>query len=227
MRHLRLVGPLLLLSASALAVELRNDGFESGMSAGFQGGFCPGEIAAARLIPTGGTSYRVNNVTFLFGGASGTRTITLDLYDDSAGTVSPGAPLHSDDYEVTGADDAFSQIDLSASAITGTGPFRVGIELTATGFPSVARDSEGAGQTYPERNFLDAYEGTCTTPLGWQMSPALIVRDWVIRADVSVMGGGAADGGTSNPDGGTSNPDGGTGDPCNVNSECPPGMYCD
>ncbi|MBK7672425.1 MAG: hypothetical protein IPJ24_13755 [bacterium] len=156
---------------------VQNDSFVPGQSAGFQGGFVAGETAAARLLPTGTFPQQVSAVRFLFGGAAGTRTVTLRIWDDPTGAAAPGVELYSGDFEVTAADNALQELDLSAAALTVGGPFRVGIEFQHDGTPSVARDGDGitAG-----RNFMDVMG------FGWADAALFgITGDWIIRA---VMG---------------------------------------
>lgn len=154
---------------------VQNDSFAPGQSAAFQSGFVTGETAAARLVPPGPFPLQVNAVRFLFGGAVGTRTITLHIWDDPGGAVVPGTELYSGDYEVVGADDALQEIDLTTLDLVVAGPFRVGIEFQHDGAPSVARDN---GLT-AGRNFVDV------SGLGWVGSETLgVAGDWIIRAVV-------------------------------------------
>lgn len=162
--------------------EVRNDGFEPGQSAGFQSGFVAGETGAARLVPTGTFPQQLGAVRFLFGGATGTRTVTLRVWDDDLVSAAPGVELFSGDFEVTAADNALQELDLSGAGVLVDGPFRVGIEFQHSGLPSIARDSDGitAG-----RNFID--------PLGfgWMDAAALgVTGDWIIRGVMSAPGAG-------------------------------------
>ena len=156
---------------------VQNDSFVPGQSAGFQSGFVAGETAAARLLPIGTFPQQVSAVRFLFGGAAGTRTVTLRIWDDPTGAAAPGVELFSGDFEVTAADNALQELDLSAAALMVGGPFRVGIEFQHDGTPSVARDGDGitAG-----RNFIDVMG------FGWADAALFgVTGDWIIRA---VMG---------------------------------------
>ena len=59
---------------------------------GFQGGFVAGEIGASRFVaPEAGRT--LLKVQLLYGGATAQRTVTLRVFDDSAGTDAPGAEL--------------------------------------------------------------------------------------------------------------------------------------
>lgn len=155
---------------------VQNDGFLPGQSAGFQSGFVAGETAAARLLPSGPYPLQVTAVRFLFGGATGTRTITLHVWDDPAGNAAPGTELYSGDFQVTASDNALQELDLTAAALTVNGPFRVGIEFQHSGAPSVARDNDGITSG---RNFVDVMG------FGWVDAASLgVTGDWIIRAVV-------------------------------------------
>ena len=186
-----------LASAAALGedLEIRNDGWSSGGAAGFQAGFVSGEIAAVRLAPAGPFPCTVERVRFLFGGATGTRTVSVHVWDDGAGSDSPGTELFSGSYQVTASNDVLQEFQLGVSGVSVSGPIRVGIEFTQAGVPSVARDADGltAG-----RNFVMA-QGA-----GWLKAESLGVSgDWIIRAmagcddsDRFVRGDANADRGT-------------------------------
>jgi hypothetical protein len=180
--------------------EVGNDGWLPGGVAAFQAGFVAGEIAAARLVPSGPFPCAVKGVRFLFGGASGTRTVKLHVWDDAAGTDASGTEIYSGSFQVTASDNALQTIDLSSAGVAVSGPFRVGIEFTQAGTPSVARDDDGitAG-----RNFVLA------SGIGWLEAGALgITGDWIIRATVDCAGGVRFVRGDANADGGTDISDG-------------------
>src|SRR5687767_14939760 len=142
MRAITLIPLAALTLAARLAsaqTELKNDGFMDNDNVGFQSGFVTGEIGAVRLNP-GGAGLQVQYVRFLFGGATGTRTITLHIWDDQAGGANPGTEIFSGDYDVTASDSAMQEIDLRADNVFVLGEFRVGIELQHNGTPSLARD---------------------------------------------------------------------------------------
>jgi len=195
-----------LLAGTANAdTELQNDGFNSGDQAAFEGGFVSGEIGAARFVaPEAG--HELLKVHLLFGGGStATPTVTLHVWDDTAGTDAPGSELFAGDFQLMGSDSAMQELVLP-STVTLTQQFRVGIEFHHSGAPSIARDNDGT--IAQDKNYMMA-QG-----LGWTKSATLgLSGDWIIRA---VISGGAA------PDGG-----GTTGGSCAGNADCPVGNFCD
>lgn len=206
----------------ANADTLQNDGFVAGDAAGFQAGFVAGEEGAVELTPPSANPWKLDNVQFLFGGAVATQTVTLNIYADSAG-ADPGAVLFTADYQVTGADNALSEIDLGADNVVVTGDFRVGIAFQHAGLPSIARDDDGS--IAATKNFIEV-DG-----IGWVQSNLVgLTGDWVIRANATEQGGTpTADAGPSAPDAGVSGtPDAGatTDDTCTLNSDCTNGSYC-
>lgn len=185
-----LAGGLFLLAAAPAAraqeVILKNDGFVDGQPVGFQGGFVVGEMAGSRLTPAGPFPMQVTRVQFLFGGASGTRTVTLHVWNDTGGGSTPGTEIFSNDYSVTASDVAMQEIDLSGDGVFVNGTFRVGIEFQHSGYPSVARDGDGNIQA--ARNFIYASMGA------WFDSQLFgLSGDWIIRAGVQPLGGGGGD----------------------------------
>jgi hypothetical protein len=174
-------------------VTLQNDGFESGQALGAQGGFDPGEIGASRFVAPG-PGRTLQSVLLFFGGASGTRTVTLHVWDDTAGTNAPGAELFSADFDLTGSDQNLSSIDVSAMNIIVPQQFRVGIELQTAGLPSLARDVDNS--IAQDRNYLF---GNVGLGLQWYRSSDLgLLGDWILRAVVSGSAGGP-DGGYRRP----------------------------
>ena len=166
------------IPADASDITLQNDGYTSGQSAVFQGGFSAGEIGAVRLSPPGTFSRQLKEVLFLFGGAPGQAQVLLRIYDDSAGTLAPGNELFSNTYLINASDNAMQSIDLTAENIVISGDIRVGIEFVDGGFPSIARDDDG--NINGSVNFIYA------TPLGWAQSDTYgLTGDWIIRAVVS------------------------------------------
>lgn len=126
------VGP-----AAAQETLLQNDGYVSGQAVAFQSGFTATDMAASRFVPAGTGPWRVNRVHFLFGGSTATQTITLHVYDDTAGTLVPGTELFVGDFSVTGSNTEMQEADLTSSNVQVAGPFRVAIEFQHSGFPSV------------------------------------------------------------------------------------------
>jgi len=220
---------LLICAAAAGAradVELKNDGFTGNGQVSAQGGFAPGEMAASRFTaPSAGRTLK--SVTFFFGGGAGTRAITLHVYDDTAQTVAAGAELYVGEYDATGSDSALSSIDLTALNLTVPANFRVAIEASTVGAPSIARDLDGI---MANRNFLfgDLSGGSNFV---WNHSEPLIAGDWIIRATVSDDGNPPVDAGVDAPGGGPDaagiGPDAGGGGTCAGNGDCAVGNYCD
>ncbi len=214
------VSPLLLLAylfpTTAFAeVELKNDSFVSGGNATLESGFAMGEIGAARFTaPDAGRT--LLKVQFLFGGATTNRTITLKVFDDSAGTPDPGGVLYSNDFQVTGSDSAMQEIAVTDMQVVLPQTFRVGIEFgqgcpaapNPCGNPTMMRDQDGATAN---KNFIFTSDGM------WVSSTAFFNGDWIIRAIVSDTGSGLPGG-----DGGMT-----TGGTCTGNPDCPAGQFCD
>ncbi len=226
-----LVGLLGLLgSSSAHAEILQLDSFQTGNAAGFQAGFIVGEAGAVRLKTNDSGDWQLTRVLLLFGGATTQETVTLNVYAGSQ-TASPGALLFSGDFQVTGSNENMSELNLSAENLIVSGNFRVSIAFQHAGLPSIARDDDGTIAT--ALNFMDA------SGVGWINSNlAGLTGDWIIRADVTKLGGGASDAGpisdasTSTPDSGTdanssANPDAGSsGESCSLHSDCERGAHC-
>lgn len=190
----------LLFAPAALAQEeLKNDGFADGGTAGFQSGFVAGEMAASRFVsPAAGLT--VVKVQLLFGGEmnGAKQQIKLHVWDDAALADEPGDELYSGIYELTAADDALQELDLTEGNFVVDGAFRVGVELLHDGLPSVARDSDGTISA--DKNFLFA-DG-----LGWKQSADLgVTGDWILRAfvDEPGFGGSGGAGGTGGAGGST------------------------
>jgi hypothetical protein len=196
----------------AAAEELKNDGFQSGNMAVFQGGFVSGEAGASRFVaPEAGRT--LQKVTFLFGGATTQKTVTLKVWDDTAGQDAPGAELFAGDFQIMGNDSAFQQSDLSGNNITLPQQFRVGIFFQHDGFPSIARDTD---------NTIAADKNYIFTGGSWVRSQTLsLTGDWVIRAEISP-------GGSTLPDAGvTVDAPPNSGGACTGNAQCAVGQYCD
>lgn len=170
-------------SLHADTVEVRNDGFDPGDSAAFQGGFGAGEIAAASLV-TPCAPANLNAVRLLYGGADGTRTVTIVIYDDTAATTLPGAPLDAVDVQLTRNDSTLADIDLADRSIALPARFRVGIQFKDDALPSIARDLDGTIDD--AKNFVRLNDGGSGQ---WVRSDDIgIHTDWIIRAVVDCDG---------------------------------------
>jgi MYXO-CTERM domain-containing protein len=204
-----------LASSAGAQVELVNDNCGSGCTAAFEAGFASGEIGAARF-DAAMAGLQLLKVHLIFGGQStAMRTMTVKVYDDSAGTVAPGVELASMDYTLTGNDMAIQEVDLSASNVTVPQQFRVGLVFpagcaAACGAPTIARDAT------PPEHINDNY--IFGIPGGWVTAHSQgVTGNWIIRAVVSGSGSGGSGGG---------GPDAGTGGTCTSNVQCPSGQYC-
>jgi MYXO-CTERM domain-containing protein len=193
----------------AYALELKNDSWVDNTAADFMGGFAVGEIGASRFVaPDPGR--QLLKLQLLFGpDAASPSTITVHVWDDSAGADAPGTELFTGDYQIMGSSSAIHDIDIAATMnVAVPAQFRVGIEFHNKGAPSIACDTNG---NQAGKNFIK--EST----LGWTKSSTLgVPGDWIIRAFVSDVG-------SPSPDAGA----GGTGAACNGNPDCPAGQYCD
>lgn len=223
MRSLTILVCLWLTTSTAFAqIELKNDGFVTGAQVAYQSGFCTNEIGASRfLAPAGGR--QLLKVRFLFGSTTETKTVTIKVWDDAAGTTAPGAELFSGEFQVTGSANAIVEGDLSTMNVIVPAQFRVGVMYQHNGSPGIARDNDGT--IAADKNYVLA-DASCNAggPYTWFRSNMIgLTGDWVIRTEISASGGGPGDAGTG--DGG---PDAsGVGDPCNSNAQCPLGQHCD
>ncbi|HVV83414.1 MAG TPA: hypothetical protein VHE35_10100, partial [Kofleriaceae bacterium] len=225
-----------LLASVALArsahaqLELKNDGFTTGAQVDFEGGFHDGEIGASRFLAPG--PRQLQAVQLLFGGNTATRTITLQIWDDSQGGSDPGAMIYEGDFELTGANDAMQSLDLSGENVFVPAQFRAGIQFQGApdvdlGYPSIARDIDGS--IAADKNYLYA---VVAGQFHWYRSKDLGLQgDWVIRAVVADSGGTpdagvTIDASPGTPDAGGGGPDAGGGS-CNGNGDCDVGEYCD
>lgn len=170
-------------------VELKNDGFVDGGTVGVQSGFIANEAGAATLVaPDAGR--QLLHVQLII---ASSQTVTLKVWDDTAGTVDPGGELMSEDFQVTGSMQALNELTPSTPP-TVPARFRVGVVFQTNNVPTIARDDDGT--VAGDRNFILA-DG-----LGWQRSTTLgLTGDWIIRAIVS--GSPPMVDGAANPDAGT------------------------
>jgi MYXO-CTERM domain-containing protein len=201
-----------MLGTARAETELKNDSFVSGQAAGFQAGFITGEMGASRFIaPEAGR--QVLKVQLLFGGGStATQTVTLKIFDDTAGTNAPGGELFTGEFSLMGSDQAIHELVLPA-AITVPMQFRVAVQFMHNGAPSIARDNDG----------LDAAKNYIFAPGagGWFRSQTLgLTGDWVIRAIIT-------DGGVAPVDGAPGDAGVVPGGDCSGNPDCPTGQFCE
>jgi hypothetical protein len=163
-------------NASGELITLQRDGFVGGAAA-FQAGFAEGEVAAVRFEPPGPFPMNVTELQFMFGDVAVQSVITVYIWEDAAGSNVPGAEIYSGGFLATGSAAVLNSINLVAAGVQVNGPFRVGLEFTHTGLPSVARDTDGTIDT--ANNFIRA------NGVGWYPSSLFgVTGDWILRAVV-------------------------------------------
>jgi hypothetical protein len=212
------VGFVLALSRFAGAdVTLQNDNFQSGDVAAFEAGFGLNDVGASRFIaPDAGRQLLKAQV--IFGPDSNPAgmmsTMTLKVYDDTAGGAAPGTELYSMDFQLVASSSALQEMDVSAGNVIVPQQFRVGLVFQHAGSPGLARDTTGTNHT--AMNYI--YD----TTLGWQTAASFGVQgNWIFRAVVSgTATGGGADAGIPAD---ASN----VGATCTSNAQCNTGEFCD
>lgn len=184
---------LVSLPAFADVYTLFNDSVEDGDEVAFQQGFASGESAGVTLGPVSDT-FTVRKVQFLFGPAGPPVTVNVAVHAD-VGTDTPGALLYQGNYEITPADNALHEIDLTGEDVEHIGPgsIRVVIGVMHDGAPGVARDEDGCQRGL---NWIEL-----ASPSSWVSSCEQGVEgDWVVRAEIdgpALPGeGGAGQGGS-------------------------------
>jgi hypothetical protein len=164
-------------SAGAATEELRLDGFDPS-GALISAYNAPGDIVAVRLVPTITCPCWLENVQLLFAGSTATETVVIRIWDDPGGSADPGTELFAGSVDLTGSNVTLQFVDFSAAEGMVTEPFRVGIEFTHTGFPSVACDDD---DTIDEANNFFFFES-----LGnWYESSLFVTGDWIVRATIT------------------------------------------
>jgi hypothetical protein len=154
---------------------LASDSFVSAAPALFTSSFEATETAAARFVPAAPCPCPLEDVRFLFGGEVNDKVVTLHVWDDSALTDAPGSELFAAEYALTPDDQSLQVIDISAAALSVTGPYRVGIEFQHDATPSVAVDDDGLTLG---RNFVNL-NGS-----GWEEASSS--GDFILRSSMDV-----------------------------------------
>lgn len=156
--------------------ELKNDGYTSGTPI-FLNGFQAGEEGAVTLVGPN-KDFKLLSVMFFYGGTgSQPRDAILKIYEEQDSVV-PGAVLYSANHHLTPSQDEMLDVDLSGQNLTfsASDDFRISLEFSDSGYPSIARDSDGSVDV--DKNFFkDASGWTVSTNKG-------INGDWIIRAMV-------------------------------------------
>ncbi len=170
--------------ATAAVKELANDSFVGMGSITCQIGFVEGESAAVKLTADPGDyPYQIRKVRMLVCPASTAGYVILRISEDNTGTVLPGPVIYEEIVQVTGADDALNEVDLTANNITiPSGSVRVELEwYQAGGPPGVAHDLDGF---VPNANYIYAW----IDPPGfwsWFYADQLgVVGDWIVRMEI-------------------------------------------
>lgn len=182
-------GVLLLLLAiplvsTAQEETLQIDGFSTGQPVNFQAGFFTEEMGAVRLVPTLNCPCKLESITLVYGGGTGTFNVGVHIWND-VGTVDPGSQLFNGTSFLTGSNDSLNLIDLSAEDIEVNGPIRVGIEMLTIGtggLPSLATDVDGINAP---ANFIYAFSLSLFDYEWKQSSDFGVSGDWIIRATIS------------------------------------------
>ena len=210
------IGVTVAVIASAHAdVTLQNDGFSSGGTAAFKQGFGVGDMGASSFLAPA-PARQLLKVQLLYGGMNTmTKTVTFKVWDDTAGTAAPGTELYSMDFQLTGADSAIQEIDVTADNVIVPQQFRAGLLFPYAGAPSIARDTDGS--IMAGKNFI--YDAPSAM---WHDSKDLFLQgDWIIRAVISGTSTGADAGVNPTPDAST------VGATCTSNAQCSVGEFCD
>ncbi len=177
------IGMVLALTAAAPATaaikELSNDSFAGSGSVTCQIGFVEGESAAVKLTADPADyPYQVKKVRMLVCPSSTSGFVILRINEDNTGTVLPGALIYEEIVQVTGADDALNELDLSLQAIVITsGSIRVELEWFQNSPPGIANDLDGY---VPNANYIYA-----NPPGAWFFANQLgVMGDWIIRMEI-------------------------------------------
>lgn len=178
---------LVALPANAVEMELKHDGFTDNGQAVCQQGFAIDDEAGSTF--THDQPFRLLRMHFLFCGADTMETVTARVYRETGGSV-PGEMLYEADYQIQGADNALSEIDLTQANLTfGAGEsFRFTLRLQHDGTPGLANDTDGVGAA----NTSWIYD---TLSSSWAQASAFGVNgDWIMRAtiDAEMSGSGGA-----------------------------------
>ena len=198
----------LTLSVSQASAEVyQNDGFEDNTAVGFQGGFVLDEQAAVCFSPPEEDfPLQLTAIRLIYGGGALGSTLAANFRVFGAGgNGSPPADMiHMfEDIELTSANDAMSELDITPAGITVNSSFCVSIESQHAGLPSIARDNDGTIDA--GNNWIYAIDPISMEPLGWIQSALFgLEGDWIIRVvGEPGSGGGTRDTGAGGRDTGT------------------------
>lgn len=208
-------GFLTLSAGQASAEVYQNDGFEDNTAVGFQGGFILDEQAAVCFDPPEDHyPIQLTAIRLIYGGGALGSTLAANFRVFAAGGNGspPSDMIHMfEDIELTSANDAMNELDITPAGITVRAPFCVSVESQHAGLPSIARDSDGTIDA--GNNWIYAIDPIGGTPLGWLQSSLFgLEGDWVIRVvGEPGSGSGTRDTGAGGRDTGSGGRDTGTG----------------
>ena len=158
------------------SADFSHDTYTAGGTANYQAGFEKDEIAASSFGPLV-NPFTVESVSLLFGGSTETRNVIVNIYNDN-GTANPGSKVFSKTFSLVGSDN-LQTIDLSGEDIRfEKGSFRVGIQMTKAGVPSIATDDNSdykANKNWVKVNTLGTWKATTTLSIS---------GNWILRASV-------------------------------------------
>jgi len=206
--------------ASAAPVTLQNDTFKgSSSSVPVQGGFAAGEGFAAVFTPPS-YPFVVKKVQVLIapgpGGLPSTKKFVLTIYNDKAGSLTPGTALFQGDVDITSSTTALTEIDVTSTLVSaGTGDIRMAFVQSHKGTPSIVRDM---GPRKAKKNLL---YGNIGAGLNWYWLDTLsglglhIPGNWIIRVIGDAHGTTTGDSGTVKLDGSSTTTDTGVAQPDN------------
>jgi MYXO-CTERM domain-containing protein len=174
---------LLAFPSSAIAGYklLKNDGFESGMHAAFQGGFGDGECWGVVYVPDPGDyPFEWVAVDALIGGSSMHAMFDIAFYELNSSNLANATRIDDSAIYLTGSSSSYQRIDLQDAKLEVTLPTvesgNVAVAMCLeghSGYPAIARDTDG--MAHANRNYIFAHGAW------YQSSMFLLTGDWIQR----------------------------------------------
>ena len=178
------------LKADGTLVVLKNDDYILGGAYTARTSFQWSEAAGAKLTAQATDyPYRIEAIQVLVAdsnpGGSASDMVTIDIYQDNAGTANPGPLIFSSGGTTYGVvSDSINEIDLTAESIqVASGSIRIAISLVGNDPPTVGFGTDTNG-IQSQRNYVRRANGT------WSFAenpPFGINGDWIIRGRVRVI----------------------------------------